>query len=159
MTPSSRVFRKYRPRPGQLRQVATWRLGDARALLATRDRERANGAIYLAGFAVECWLKARLLERHPRLAPGLPARDLSPAERRAESLLWSHDVPGMLDVLPEIALTIRRDLEPVRAAATVRTLTKAAEWTIYIRYASVQEDTRVAEDFVLGVEELKRWLT
>ena len=57
-----RIFLKVRLRPTQLRTVAERRFDDAVALRQTGKNARANGAIYLGGFAIECLLKARLLE-------------------------------------------------------------------------------------------------
>jgi hypothetical protein len=155
---SSSVFQKNRPNAAQLRQAGGWRLGDARALVASGDRARANGAIDMAGFAVECWLKARLLGKFPALnRVPLPDR-LGDRERDAERLLWQHDVPALLDTVPDVQRSIEADLDPGRAAAMVAKLNRAAEWTIYIRYSARLEDIRVADDFVQGIEELKRWL-
>jgi hypothetical protein len=46
----------------RFRVAALQRFEDAQILL---DNDRATGAVYLAGYAVECLLKAVLLERTP----------------------------------------------------------------------------------------------
>lgn len=61
------IFAKTKLTPSQLRTVAERRFADARCLLKSGENERANGAMYLAGFVIECHLKACLLEVHPWL--------------------------------------------------------------------------------------------
>ncbi|GMU21650.1 MAG: hypothetical protein AMXMBFR13_17410 [Phycisphaerae bacterium] len=58
------VFSRERLKPSQLRMVAERRWGDADCLRHSGLNSRANGAMYLAGFAIECLLKAALLEKH-----------------------------------------------------------------------------------------------
>jgi len=60
-----RIFKRTRLRPPQLRSVADRRFDDAQALRATQLNARANGAIYLGGFVIECPFKAMLLEKFP----------------------------------------------------------------------------------------------
>ena len=47
------------------RRAAERRLDDARFLAKSGEVERMTGAVYLAGYAVECGLKALLLSRTP----------------------------------------------------------------------------------------------
>ena len=49
--------------PTDLATIAGRRLGDARVLADTGDDERAGGAMYLEGLAVEIWLKGLLIRR------------------------------------------------------------------------------------------------
>jgi hypothetical protein len=64
MAEAHRIFKKIRLTPTQLRTVAERRFADAEALRDTKANARANGTMYLAGFVVECLLKAKLLERY-----------------------------------------------------------------------------------------------
>lgn len=60
----SSIFDRVALRPAQLRTVADRRMADAQFLRSRGGGRHANGAMYLAGFVVECLLKAQLLERY-----------------------------------------------------------------------------------------------
>src|SRR5437868_9884392 len=96
------IFAKLRLTPGQLRAVAEKRFGDARCLLDSRNQERANGAMYMARFVIECLLKALLLERHPNLQRRLDPAKLSESDREVFGLLYRHELDDMLGFLPEL---------------------------------------------------------
>src|SRR5436309_292518 len=102
MPQSPDIFSKLRLTPGQLRAVSERRFGDARCLLASKKPERANGAIYMAGFVIECLLKAILLERHPNLQKPLDPAKLSVSDREVFGLLYRHELDEMLAFLPEL---------------------------------------------------------
>src|SRR5258708_10947394 len=88
--------------PQQARQVARWRFADARCLWGTERAEHMNGAVYLAGLALDCLLKARLLSKHHRLSKADPAR-LSHEDRRLWDLIYrSHDPGGVISALPDL---------------------------------------------------------
>jgi hypothetical protein len=58
MADTTNIFAKLRLTPGQWRAVAERRFGDARYLVESGNAERATGGIYMAGFVIECLLKA-----------------------------------------------------------------------------------------------------
>jgi HEPN domain-containing protein len=70
----------------ELQQLAQERIEDARALLAAR---RWSGAYYLAGYAVECALKACIAK--------LMKSEEFPDRKFAERC-WTHNLPQLLDL-------------------------------------------------------------
>lgn len=102
MAASSDIFAKLRLTPGQWRAVAERRFGDARYLLDSGNAERATGGMYMAGFVIECLLKALLLERHPNLGKPVDPAKLSKSDREVHQLLFSHELDDMLGFLPEL---------------------------------------------------------
>jgi hypothetical protein len=70
-------------------RLANERIADARALLAAR---RWAAAYYLAGYAVECGLKACILRR---LAT---AADVVFEDRRYSEKCWTHNLAQLLDL-------------------------------------------------------------
>jgi hypothetical protein len=145
------IFDRIRLTPGQLRTVAERRFADAEALRRTGRNERANGVMYLAGFVVECLLKARLLEAFPALQAGpLP----SGMDRLWFLCYRSHDLEGIVEQLPGLGAA----LEHQKAGAAEMLSRVCAEWTIYARYSPRSATMREAAEFVERVRELKRCL-
>src|SRR6266536_2225019 len=102
------IFKRQRLTAGQLRSVAEKRLGDARCLLDSGQKARFAGAMYVAGFVIECLLKALVLERHKNLAKRTDPAKLSESDREAYALLYSHELGDLLDLLPEIERKLSR---------------------------------------------------
>lgn len=97
------IFERMRLSPTQLRTVAERRFADAESLRQTGRNARANGAVYLAGFVVECLLKARLLEKYSWLQNARNTGAWSKASRRLHDLCYRmHDLAAILDMLPEV---------------------------------------------------------
>ncbi len=151
-------FRRRRLEPGQWRWVAESRYGDAKCLLDSGDPARANGAIYMAGFVIECLLKALLIERHPNLHRVADQGQLSKSDREIAGLLSSHDLVRMIGFLPEIAAK----LDGVRTAAGRSAwrvfMGICAEWTVHARYAPKSAGMDRAGEYLDGVKEVKKWL-
>jgi hypothetical protein len=84
----SSVFARQRLTPSQARTVADRRRADASALQRLKQNRHANGAMYLAGIAVELLLKALLLEKYPWLQTN-PASVLDRRQRRLRDSLLS----------------------------------------------------------------------
>ena len=109
---SQGLYQRMRLRPAQMRTVAERRFADADSLRKTKLNARANGAMYLGGFVIECFLKAKLLEKYKWLQS--PPGDLakrSQDERALHALCYQqHDLAGLLDRLPEV----KRRLVPLR---------------------------------------------
>jgi len=73
------IFARVRVSPTQLRTVAERRFDDASYLRESGKNARANGAMYLAGFVLECLLKARLIEKYSCLrSAGALGRESGP---------------------------------------------------------------------------------
>lgn len=154
------IFKKVRLRPSQLRTVANRRLDDANALRKTGENARANGAMYLGGFVVECLLKAGLLERFPWLQSAGPGEKRSKDDQQLWSLCYrSHDLDEILARLPDIADKLSRleQRESSRLAQSLKSI--CGEWTIYARYSPYNADIDDARTFLDQIEELKPWLT
>jgi hypothetical protein len=153
------IFEKVKLRPSQLRTVADRRLADARYLRDSRRNERANGAMYLGGFVVECLMKASLLERNPWLQnAAIPSRR-TPAEQKLWSLCYrSHDLEEILEQLPEMLDPLKRlgQREQSRLTASLRSV--CGQWTIFARYSPRSATMDEAAQFLARVEELKPWL-
>ena len=49
---SRSIFEKFRLKPSQLEAVAKRRFGDAQCLANAAQNDRANGAMYLAGYVI-----------------------------------------------------------------------------------------------------------
>ena len=97
------IFKRIRLRPSQLRTVADRRFDDAQALRGTGENARANGAMYLGGFVVECLLKAKLMERFPWLQGARSPQGRTKADQHLWSLCYrSHDLDEILAKLPDV---------------------------------------------------------
>jgi hypothetical protein len=152
------IFSKRRLKPSQLRAVAERRFGDAQCLLDSANQERANGAIYMAGFVLECLLKAMLLERHPNLGKPVDPAKLSSSDREVLNLLYSHDLEEMIVYLPEL----KRKLEGITTKTGRSVWHEFAaiceEWTVYARYATISAKLEHAAGYLETVKEVKKWL-
>jgi hypothetical protein len=159
MTKKHRIFEKVKLRPTQLRTVAERRFADAGALCDTAENERANGAMYLAGFVVECLLKAKLLDTYRWLQTAA-----SPVGRpKDEQHLWSlcyrsHDLDEILAQLPKLRNVLLRAEQrgQLRLIESLKSI--CAQWTIYARYSPYAAMMSEAASFLASVEELKEWL-
>lgn len=90
----------FRLNRGSLQQLARMRLREARSLL---DRGYNDGAYYLAGYAVECGLKACIAKATRR-------HDFP--DRRIASASYTHDLPALIKVAgleAELQAEIDRD--------------------------------------------------
>lgn len=154
-----KIFEKVRLRPTQLRTVAQRRLGDAEALRKTQQNARANGAIYLGGFVIECLLKAKLLERFTWLQSSGSPDKRSKDDRYLWSLCYrSHELDEILARLPEITMKLSR-LEQGESNRLTQSLKSiCGQWTIYARYSPYTADIDDAGVFLSQVQELKTWL-
>jgi hypothetical protein len=152
------IFERTRLTAGQLRAVAEKRLGDARCLLASRDNGRCAGACYLAGFVIECLLKALILERRPGLGRNVDPARLPSADRYVLDLLYSHNLPALLDLLPEARVKLTVVSGQDDRAIWLKLNALCAEWTIFARYSPRDASRADAERFVNDVGEVKPWL-
>ena len=80
------------------RSLAELRIEEARLLLRSR---RQQGAYYLAGYAVECALKACIAKQRKRFE--------FPPHRRTSEKMYSHDL-GTLLVVAGLELQLRNEI-------------------------------------------------
>jgi len=153
------IFEKVRLRPTQLRTVAERRFDDAQALRRTGENARANGAMYLAGFVVECLLKAQLLQTY-RWLQNASSPESGPKDQR---YLWSlcyrsHNLDEILAELPMIVKRISalEQRESNRLTQSLKSV--CAQWTIFARYSPTSADIQEARQFLDQVKELREWL-
>jgi hypothetical protein len=153
------IFHRERLGPHQLRTVADRRMDDAVYLLHSRGNARLNAAMYLAGFVIECLLKARLLEAYPRLQTAGGPNVGSEQERNLWYLCYrSHDLDGILDCLPGTLERLanmgqKGDLRLVRSLRAI-----CQQWTIFARYATRMAHRAEASEFIGQIEEIKSCL-
>ncbi len=153
-------FSRPNPRPTALRTVADWRYGDALCLKDTGERERANGAIYLGGFAIECLLKAALVEKYAWLQSKVDPAKLDKDDHRTWSLCFrSHDLAEILDRLPELKNKLKAR-DQARTGPSLLTSMKqvCGIWTVTLRYSSKSATAPEAAVFLGKVKELKACL-
>ena len=154
------IFGKLRLRPSQLRTVSDRRFDDALCLLKTGENARANGAMYLGGFVVECLLKAELLETYPWLQAYRPPRTMSGAEQRLWDLCYRrHDLDAILERLP----SVKARIENAERCGYPRILSSfkrvCGQWTVHARYSPYCANVEDARAFLIYVKEVRQWLT
>lgn len=152
------IFHKQRLTPSQLRAVADRRLDDAVYLRQSNRTARANGAIYMGGFAIECLLKALLLERHPNLGRPTDRARLSISDAEVHELLYSHELDAMLLFLPEIEKKLRILGRDRGYSLWERFRAVCEEWTVYVRYSPKQATIAEAHAFLAIIQEVRQWL-
>ena len=130
------------PKRTVLRALVRMRLDDAWALFRVSQERKApqrrNGALYLAGYAVECALKATIcLHRGTgRLEPGFFTHDLSELAQAAG--LW-----------PTL----------VADPGTISTFERVAFWHVALRYQALSWATSDVWQFLRDCEELTQWVS
>jgi len=153
------IFQRQWLTASQLRSVADRRFDDANYLRSSGSNARANGVFYLAGFVVECLLKARLAEQYPTVASRRNPAQLSKYDRAIWGLIFrSHELNDMLEILPDI----RKKMEAARTqggAESISNLNRiCGAWTIFARYSTHGETMKNASHFLDNVKELRPWL-
>lgn len=154
------IFDKIRLSPNQLRAVAERRFEDADALRRTGKNARANGAMYLGGFAIECLLKARLLRKYTFLQKARSTERLSEKERSLWSLCYrSHDLADILEQLPEVFEELSADPAKQKSQRLMGGLRSICEqWTIFARYSPKTTTMDLATNFLNMIKDVKEWL-
>jgi len=155
------IFKKMRLRPTQLRTVAQRRFDDAECLLQKGQNARANGAMYLAGFVIECLLKAKLLEKYQWLQIAGNTGNLTTDDRRLYDLCYRmHDLAAILDHLTELGEHLKNlnsfRYEKGRLYSMLKSV--VGRWTIFARYSPQMAPMQEAGDFVRQIKEIKEWL-
>ena len=155
--PTGNIFSKMSLTPKQLRTVADRRFGDALALRDTHKNERANGAMYLGGFVIECLLKAKLLQEYPWLQNCSHPQGRSSRDQKIWSLCYrKHDLEEVLIHLPRLSKSLAKTNDP----RLLQNLTGiCAKWTIFARYSPQSAMMAEATVFLDRIKELKSCLT
>jgi hypothetical protein len=120
-------------------RAALQRLDDAELLLTG---ERTTGAVYLAGYTVECMLKALLLDGVARKL----RQQLSAAFRgsRAHDIAW---LSGLY----------RQHVTTAIPRAVVQHLSRVASWSSDLRYATAFTRRSEADLFMESVDAVAVW--
>ncbi len=120
------------------RQAARQRLDTAQLLY---EHRRTLDAMYLAGYAIECSLKALILHHTPAADQSSVASKISRGSK-----MHRHEV--LLELLP------RDVLLPMELSKRLRQST----WTTDLRYQSGRIEASDVEEFLITVEALYTWV-
>jgi hypothetical protein len=157
--PKDRIFKKAQLTPGQLFAVADRRFDDALYLCRSKENARANGAMYIAGFVIECCLKAWLLRTYRWLGNAAFPEQRSDEDKHLWRLCYrSHNLDEIAAHLPNVTARLE-SRDQLGARSLVATLKSVCSWSIFARYSPQAENIRAAEQFVGQVRELKKWLS
>ena len=133
----------------ELAEASRQRLADAQALL---NASRWRGAMYMAGYAVECLLKTRLMHIYDcknlrELEDLLRQRSILPANRT----VFTHQLEDLLRMTPGYNRLMRnREMLPL--------FNKVNQWTPNWRYTSKPTNRREATEFMTSIENFMRWV-
>ncbi len=120
------------------RAASNERLEDAKCL---HKAGRFQGAIYLCGYALECWLKSCVC-----VARGVPHIE----EREAKRL--GHELPELLDAAG-LARLLASNRDLLVAFQTI-----SSRWSTELRYSSGGSNSRDSERFLRDSRALLLWL-
>jgi hypothetical protein len=153
------IFGKPTLNRSSLRTVSDRRYGDAVALRDTKHNERANGAMYMAGFVIECLLKAQLLVEYPWLRTAQQHTLATDEARRVWGLCYRlHDLDEIYANLPKLQERLNR-LGAGRVGRPTTQMSRiCGTWTIFARYSPRGATIAEASDFIDSVKELRRYL-
>jgi len=121
-----------------LRALVEIRFKDGEALLKTGRPQRRIGAIYVAGYGVECALKARIC--------------FDRSARYLDREFHHHDLRRLAEAT-SLWPRIKRD--PSRLG---RLRYLQSEWHVTMRYAARPYDPSTVRDFITRAREFTRWL-
>jgi HEPN domain-containing protein len=119
--------------------AALQRFEDAQILL---DNDRATGAVYLAGYAVECLLKAVLLDRTPK---------------SKQQAIWDSFRGKAGHNLDSLQYAVRRAGVPLPSELH-RDFLKVSSWTTDLRYYTGSKKRDDAQDFLQSAARVLKWL-
>ena len=159
MGAGSAIFEKQKLSTNALRTVADRRFGDAVALRDTNKNERANGAMYLAGFVIECLLKAQMLIEHSWLRNASQAALKTDDQRELYSLCYrSHDLDEIFAHLPNLRAAMDTRAQQGRRRPSDLLKEVCAAWSILARYSPRSADINEAKEFLEKVRELRGYI-
>jgi len=124
------------------------RLDDAHVLLTTRFR----GSMYLAGYAVECLLKAKLMRACGcRTLADLEKRMRERGELSANTTIFSHQL--------EVLLGLTGGTDRLRSATEIwHQFVKVNRWTPAWRYSPDLSNHEDADSFFRAVKDVLHWI-
>jgi hypothetical protein len=125
-------------------RAAVQRLDTASLLLKLNDPARNLDAIYLAGYTVECGLKALILNRTSRSKQAGTFQELSSGAK-------SHNFEYL-----ELMLRLRGCPLPLQCKESLKRV--VGIWSTELRYASRIESSRSAKDFLDNVRTIHSWV-
>jgi hypothetical protein len=123
------------------------RLGDAQALLNVKDDTHAGGAVYLAGYAIECRLKAVALE----VFGCWTLDELADQWDVTHDVVYTHGLEALAKRLPSWT-RLRRN------TAVFRAFSRVNAWRPSWRYGGGHWTIHEADGFVAQVREVLGWL-
>lgn len=130
------------PKPAEARlyyRAAKQRFDDAQYLL---QGERTTGAVYLAGYTAECFLKALVLAS---VSQAVRKRLLSEFRgNRAHNIEW-------------LGALYRKHVGFAVPRKVTRHLSRVASWSTDLRYATGSMRITDAEEFLDSVEAIAKW--
>lgn len=126
------------PKQTVLRALVKVRLDDGEALLNTRQPLRRIGAVYVAGYGVECALKARICADRN--------------EERLDKQFQHHDLRRLAEAT---SLWPRMHADPDRFA---RLRYLESEWFVAMRYAARTYDPSEVNRFIGRARDFTEWL-
>ncbi|MCC6321376.1 MAG: hypothetical protein IT438_08075 [Phycisphaerales bacterium] len=130
-------------------KAAIYRRKDARALFS-KGEPHARGAMYLAGYAIECKIKAKAMERH-RCSTLAALRKKLDLEHES---VYSHGLEALVtDLLPK-GTRLRLFTGEARLAFTSQVNTWSPEW----RYDPKSPGVPKAQKFLEAIGEVWDWL-
>ena len=133
----------------ELAGASRQRLADAKTLL---NASRGRGAMYMAGYAVECLLKTKLMHIYNcknlrELEDLLRQRSILPAHRT----VFTHQLEDLLRLTPGYNRVIRNH-------EMLSLFNKVNQWTPSWRYISKPTNRREATEFITSIERFIRWI-
>lgn len=130
--------RKSKKQVRRFQRVAEQRLEEAAFLL---DHEYTNASVYLAGYAVECSLKALILASEPA------KQHVGTVESFRGAV--AHDYSWLKHQLRIRGVVLPRPVE--------RLLTQVAGWSTDLRYAVAKTERKVGEQFLSATQAIVAW--
>lgn len=125
----------------EMSKAALHRRKDAGVLLA---QHRFLGAMYLAGYAIECKLKAKLIYQ-------LRVLTLEELEHKMGAALRIHN-------LEELASNLMGWKQALTQSKFKRNWSHVRVWSVTWRYDREVSDPAKAEKFIASVDEVLKWL-
>ncbi|HEY2410860.1 MAG TPA: hypothetical protein VGI40_01380 [Pirellulaceae bacterium] len=140
-------------RPGgitELTKASAERLTDAKSLIGAR---RYRGAVYIAGYAVECILKTKLMQRFN--CRNLDELDDKLRKRRQigeDRSLFTHELI--------LLVTLLDCIDRIQADRRIRKyFSHVSQWTPHWRYTAEPINAEKATDFIQAVAGLVQWIS
>jgi HEPN domain-containing protein len=126
------------------RTLAELRVEEARVLLRSKRR---LGAYYLAGYAVECALKACIAKQRKKFE--------FPPKRNSVEKMYSHDLDTLLDVA---GLKAQLERETTANKAFAANWDTVKDWTAQSRYKTSGLDGQELYNAVTGPDGVLPWI-